>query len=118
MHGTAPTSKNYPAPYVSGGKGERPSVRALHALTNGILATILQANYYYSFLHFADEEMSFGDVKRTIQGHSRTWCQDAKPGVWDVEGPTCSHVTNHLPVDVPPKRVCVSTHVVTALSTF
>lgn len=62
--------------------------------------------------------MRLGDVKRTVQGHSRTWSQDAKPGGWVVEVPTCSHVTNHLSVDVLPNRVCVLTHVVIALIKF
>lgn len=90
----------------------------LHASTHFRFATILQASYYYYFLHFTDEEMRLGDVKRTVQGHSRTRSQDAKPGVWDVDVPTCSHVTNRLSVDVLPNWVCVLTHIVTALSKF
>lgn len=40
-------------------------------------------------------------AKRTAQGHPRTWRQDAKPGVWDAEGPTSSPVTDRLSADAP-----------------
>lgn len=93
-------------------------LKALRASAHLIFAAILRAKYHYYFLHFADEEIRSGDVKRTAQGHSRTWSQDAKSGVWEAEGPPSSHRTNHLSVDGSPNWVCMLTRVITALSKF
>lgn len=56
------------------------------------------SGYIFLVFYFADDKLKFKDTKRVVQGHSRTWSRDAKPGVWDMEGPTSSHVTNRVSV--------------------
>lgn len=88
------------SPNVNSVHARDPVLKASNASTRLTFATVL-VNYYYYFLHLTDEKMKLEDAKRTVQGHPRTWRQDAKPGVQDVEGPTSSPIISRLSVDVP-----------------
>lgn len=109
-----------PKPVVPG-CGSSP-LRTLHASTRVILATIPQANVLLC-APLTDGKRRFGDIQRTVQGHSRTcWSQDAKSGMWDVEHPYLRRqdrqplCRDNTPPTSSPR--CVFTHVGSARSEF